>query len=316
MIKFDVPDDALSVFGDTESVSKNDEVDPNATAVEIEAAGISKFDLEGMEVDLVGGTTSLDVSETDFLNHQGKLDVDEILANPELNGINLDVIARTATDGRGIGGEESVLTAAQEIMAAQGGGAGSKLQAIAREADSAWAARYGADPSKTANVSSLANTQGRDALEETPIPEELGVVGAEHDTDGINSDFRATLGGMVYGYMLDNGFDPQQLNQALSAGGTMESLDDMRNATAGLHSMAAGSAIFAGLSRFLEEFDMTLADRQAQANPDSEVKPALGTTPEVDPATPKPEEMAFNPQDPEYANNQMGMTPGGPRGMA
>ncbi len=314
MIKFDMPEDEISLFGDAEGTKAKDEIDPNATAAELEASGLTKFDLEGMEVDLIGGATSLDVSETDFLNHQGKLDVDEILANPELNGMNLDVIARTATDGRGIGGEESILTAAQELMAAQGGGAGSKLQAIAQEADAAWAARYGADPSKTANVSMMANEYGRDALDETPIPEELEMVGAEHDMDGINSDFRATIGGMIYGYMLDQGFDVQELNQALAAGGTMESLDDMRNATEGLHNMAAGSALFAGLSRFLEDFDMTLAARQAEMNPGSEVKPALGTTPEVDTAAPKPEEMAFKPEDPDYGN-QMGMTPGGPKGM-
>ncbi len=305
MISFNMPDEEISIFGDSEDSSKkSDKVDPNADVNELLAAGRDKFDLQAM---------SPSVDGVDL-----KLDVDELLQNPELEGLGLDTIARLATDGRGVGGEEAVYREIRDMMEANGSGrAGVFLQELGEEVDEN-TLRY--DGSRSSNVSAEYRAEHDGEFEHTGIlhehihtaevPEDLHMIGEQHDDQGI-SDFRMVLGAQVYPYMLENGFEAHELNAAI---GTMETLGDLRGAAHSLYGMAAGTAALAGVARFLEELDGSMFSLQAAADPKANINPALGT-PEPEPEVP---EQTYHPevQGMEGPNQSMGMAPAAPKGMA
>lgn len=276
-LSFSMPEGMIDLSGDSASGGqKKDDPQTEANAQEMALAGVSTFDIGDADLDL-----SFRVREQYF---------DDILLNPDLAVNDIDVISMQQ------GNVASEVTA-MELMesASTTGDQLGRNNTLELATDRLLQARNG---SREVELS----TQHREAGWSVFDPDSqhgMWQVGNRHDQDGVYSDVRATINGLALS-MNAQGIEWDELNQAMGKGGSLESLDQIRDALSGLNDMAMNRAGFAGFGAFFQALDADLFDRQKADNPRGDVRPALGTPePEV-----TPPEMAYRPE------NQPGNAPG------
>lgn len=278
MLSFQMPDGDIDLSGESAG-NKKDEVDLNVNAQEMVLAGVDTADILATEVDL----DRSEIAREEYF--------DAALANVNFNLTDIDVVSmqqqRVAHEGAAI----DILQAGSVT----GDKLGSTNENLSETNDELLEARNG---SKEVALSVLHREDGWHTFDPD---NEHGIwqVGHRHDQDGVYSDVRATINGLAL-TMNAQGIEWDELNQAMSKGGSLESLDQMRDALSGLNDMAMNRAGFAGFGAFFQALDADLFDRQRVENPKGDVRPALGTPePEV-----TPPQMAYRPE------NQPGTAPG------
>lgn len=280
-LSFSMPDGMIDLSGESANAgAKKDEPKDAVDLQEMQAAGVSQYDMMddngGLDVDSWG---------------QNFDNIAEQISLTGLQNVSVDTISQQVGDS----GNEALLREMRELADRTGDSLG-KLTELEQDVDESYDRLQG---SRNKNLSEEARmehfaTYDPDRLGgiqiEPETPEGVHRVGERHDQDGVYSDVRATINGLALS-MSAQGVDWDELNQALGKGGSLESLDQMRDALSGLNDVAMNRAGFAGFGAFFQALDSELFDRQRAENPRGDVRPALGTPePEV-----TPPQMVYRP---------------------
>lgn len=300
-VSFTMPEGAIALSGDSAAGSqKKDEKDP----VELQGmqlAGVSRYDMmaDNGGIDVNGWGQNFD-------------NIAEQISLTGLEGVNTDTVSQQVGDS----GNENLLRELRELADRTGDSLG-KLTTLEEDVDQSYERLYG---SRNKNLSEAARMEHfatydpeRLGIDITPpvidvMPEGTHMVGnGRHEQDGVQSDVRAMLTNYTVS-MNALGIDFDELNGALSRGGAMESIGQMRDALQGLNNIAMSRAGFAGFGAFFQALDADLFERQKVENPKAEVRPALGTPePEV-----TPPQYALNNPNMNGPNTNPGIAPGAP----
>lgn len=286
-LSFSMPEGMIDLSGDSASGGqKKDEPQTDANAQEMALSGMTAFDIQGIDLD-----TSSYVREQyyDNLLQEVNLQVSDIdVVSMKQGTVGSEAAAQqildlASTTSDKLGRNDRLELATDRLLQARSGSREVQLSPDHREAG--WEVF---DPERQLGIYQHAD-------------HEMHTIGeGRHDQDGVYSDVRAILASYAI-HMNDMGIDFGELNGALSKGGTLESLDQMRDALSGLNTIAMNRAGFAGFGAFFQALDADLFERQKADNPRADVRPALGTPePEV-----TPPQMAYNMPDQQ---------PGGPNG--